>query len=102
MMCGIAGQTAAYAAAAVTPDHAVVAGPDFAGMVKAPAARQSSPCHGLTPDCMAKMGCVPTSALPERMPPLARPRTWQRVRYPRRVTPVAGLTVEPEVFPPIA
>ncbi len=100
MLLGIAGQTAAYAVVAVAPGHAMTKEAGCDGMMKA--VPRDTPCHGLTPDCIAKMGCSQASALPDHAPRLARPGAWQPVRYPRHMIPVTGLTVEPEIFPPIA
>ena len=34
--------------------------------------------------------------------PLSQPIMWRTIHYPSLLTPSTGLTVEPEVFPPIA
>jgi len=101
-MLAIVGQPAAYAALAITPAHTSDVGSACAGMVEMPAATKATPCHGLTLECLAQLGCMQASALPSQPNRPAKPVAWRSVHYPHGRMVVIGLTVEPEVFPPIA
>lgn len=104
-LLGALGQTVAYAQSAAAPIVAALdaAGSSNCGGMSMPTrVDKSSPCHGPTLDCIAKMGCLPASALPDQPMPLSQPIMWRTIHYPSLLTPSTGLTVEPEVFPPIA
>jgi len=58
------------------------------------------PCEGMTPDCIAKMGCAVSVAL---LPPLASDTAPKfRTAVPRiaPVSPLAGRNIGPEPEPP--
>lgn len=76
--------------------------PGCKGMSLVPGIVKSMPCPDQPLDCIGKMGCLHTSLLPDRAVPQPRLIVWQLIHYLGVVTPATGLTVEPEVFPPIA
>lgn len=58
------------------------------------------PCQGMTPDCVAKMGCAVAVAL---MPPLLSATPFEyRLSTPRQmpVAPLVGRETSPEPHPP--
>ena len=69
-------------------------------MQKAPQPAQK-PCKGLTPDCIATMGCVvPLAVTPNSM--LIEKVNHERMEYfPASVSSLAGLALVPEPEPPI-
>lgn len=102
---GAVGQTMVYAqpmTSATIPVTRTTVSSDCAGMTMKATFKKSVPCQGLTLDCIAKMGCVPASALPGQSVVLSRSIAWTAICYPRGHLTAGGLTVEPEVFPPIA
>jgi len=101
---GVATQTFAYAQQTTGSVVSRVTGGrrvECVGMAMKPSAEKQAPCHGLTLDCIAKMGCIPASALADQPVPIARSIVWRTVVYTDGHSAAAGLTVEPEVFPPI-
>lgn len=112
-LLGLIGQEAAFArvlptaqaaqtiAAAQTDPGQMSA--DCAEMMKlAQQPQPGAPCQGMTPDCIAKMGCaVPVALIP---PLLGAAPTQFRLLAPRQ-TPVArlvGREISPEPHPPAA
>jgi hypothetical protein len=61
----------------------------------------STPCKGLTPTCIGSMGCVANLAVPVTPPPTPVSIRRAAVSYSSTVTPLAGISTEPELFPPI-
>ena len=104
-LLGPAGQTVAYAQPA-TAAAAITTGAhgksDCEGLFSHTRVVESVPCRDLPLDCVGKMGCLQTSVLPDRAVLKRRSIVWQTIHYPDMVTPATGLTVKPEVFPPIA
>lgn len=110
-LLGLIGQESAFArvvpAAQAAQTSAVVQtdsgqmSADCAEMMKlAQQPQQDTPCQGMTPDCVAKMGCsVPVALIP---PLLGAAPTKFRLLAPRQM-PVArliGREVSPEPHPP--
>ncbi len=60
------------------------------------------PCTMTTPDCVKKMVCLQTIALPERAGFDVRPVTFSAVTYRVSASMHPGLTPEPELSPPLA
>ncbi len=110
VLLGTAGQAMAYATpmAPATPMTAAPvarqsAAMDCAGMAVAAPDNGQQPCETMLFDCLAKPGCAGVSLLPVPTGHArAAPVSHNRIYYPSRVASIAGLTVEPEVFPPIA
>lgn len=114
-LLGLVGQEAAFARAmpsAQAGQAAVVAdaaqtdvdqmSPDCAEMMRlAPQPPKSdTPCQGMTPDCVAKMGCaVPVAVIP---PLLGATPTRFRLLAPRQMTVarLVGREISPEIHPP--
>lgn len=102
---GLVGQTAVYAMAplaapAVSTIEVAAPSSDCAGMQMADG--EDMPCAGVTLDCIAKMGCIAPPALAPAAELSSRPVTYGTVAYAISPETAAGLTVSPEVFPPIA
>lgn len=111
-LLGLLGQEAAFARAMpnAQAEQAVVAAqtdvdqmsPECAEMMRLAQQPQQSdiPCQGMTPDCVAKMGCaVPVALIP---PFLGAVPTGIRLLSPRQM-PVAALIgreISPEPHPP--
>jgi len=72
---------------------------DMAGM--ADGQQPMTPCKGLTPTCIDSMGCVINLAVPVKPPPTPVSVRWAAVSYSSTVTPLAGVSTEPELSPPI-
>jgi hypothetical protein len=60
-----------------------------------------TPCKGLTPTCLDRMGCVINLAVPMMPPPNPVSVRWAAVSYSSTVTPLTGVSTEPELSPPI-
>ncbi len=102
---GLVGQTAVYAMAPVAAPAVAsieVAAPtmDCAGMTMPDG--ETMPCEGITLDCIAKMGCIAPPALTPSAELSSPTVTYARAAYEIRRASFAGLTVSPEIFPPIA
>ena len=111
-LLGLMGQDAAFAqvmpsaqagrAVAAAPADTGKMSPECAEMMRlAPQPVPSDiPCQGMTPDCVAKMGCaVPVAVVP---PLLGATPTRFRLLVPRQM-PVArlvGREISPEIHPP--
>ena len=111
-LLGLMGQEAAFAqampnaqanqaAAAVPADTGEMSDNCAEMMSRAKTPPQSgTPCQGMTPDCVAKMGCaVPVALIP---PYLGAVATAIRLLAPRqmRVAPLIGRETSPEPHPP--
>lgn len=59
------------------------------------------PCKGKIPNCYSSMGCIFMVAFPPGYTPTATQLVWSRVVYPGTVTWHAGLSLEPDLGPPI-
>ena len=84
--------------ASVTAPHATISATmDMAGDCNNPA----SPCKGLTPACIDSMGCLMTAALPAAPLSASVPVQWAEASYAPATAVLAGVTPDPELFPPI-
>ena len=68
----------------------------------AAAPKSKMPCNTITPDCVKKMVCLQTVALPERGDLNVGPAIFATVSYRVSVSLLSGLTIEPELSPPLA
>lgn len=59
------------------------------------------PCRGLMPDCVKQMGCIGSPNLPSRSDELRGPASYSAVVYSRPAESSTGLSIEPDLFPPI-
>ena len=59
------------------------------------------PCANLAPGCIDHIGCVVVPALPVLPNSLPVALRWTAVAYAFTAVSLAGLTVEPELSPPI-
>ena len=64
--------------------------------------RIKMPCDTIVPDCVKKMACLQTAALPERWEASIGVATFAVVTYPVSLRLLAGLTQKPELSPPLA
>jgi hypothetical protein len=53
------------------------------------------------PNCIDHYGCLTVQALPTTPALLAEPFQWAAVAYEFGTAPLLGLSVKPELFPPI-
>ncbi len=70
---------------------------DMAGGCAAPQA----PCTGHMPNCVDHVGCVTVSALPTSPTSIAAPVEWTLLDYDLAPESPAGISVKPELSPPI-
>jgi hypothetical protein len=90
-------QTIRYAdAISLQPDLPMTA---MAGMANGQ--QPMTPCKGLTPTCIGSMGCVINVAVPVTPPANPVSIRCATVSYSSMVAPLAGVSTEPELFPPI-
>mgnify|MGYP000273470758 CR=1 FL=1 len=59
------------------------------------------PCKGKIPNCYSSMGCIFLVAIPPAYTPTATQLAWSRVAYPSVASSHAGLSLEPDLGPPI-
>ena len=59
------------------------------------------PCKGKIPNCYSSTGCIFMVALPPAYTPTATQLVWSRVVYPGVASSHAGLSLEPDLGPPI-
>ena len=59
------------------------------------------PCTGHTPNCVDHVGCITVSALPTSPTSIAVPVEWTSLDYDLVPESLAGISVEPELSPPI-
>jgi hypothetical protein len=59
-------------------------------------------CKGIMPDCVKQMGCVGSPNVASRSAQMQRRVFYTRVIYWSLAEKRAGLSVEPDLFPPIA
>jgi hypothetical protein len=67
-----------------------------------PAPLKQVPCKGISLDCAKEFGCISTPALPAPSTALGSPTVYGRVAYWPPATSRAGLSIKPDLFPPIA
>jgi hypothetical protein len=56
---------------------------------------------GTVPNCVDHVGCVTVSALPTSPTSIAAPVEWTLLDYDLAPEPLAGISVKPELSPPI-
>jgi hypothetical protein len=67
-----------------------------------PAPMKQVPCKGMSLDCAKQVGCVSSPALPAPSTALWSPTAYEHVAYCSPVASRAGLSIKPDLFPPIA
>lgn len=70
---------------------------DMAGCCDSPHA----PCTGHLPNCLNHAGCITVSALPTSPTSIAVPVEWTSLGYDIAPESLAGISVKPEISPPI-
>ena len=68
----------------------------------APAGAPDMPCKGKIPDCADSLGCAVFVDLPARPHGAPVAVHWTKVAWSAAQPSLAGLTLEPELTPPIA
>jgi len=63
---------------------------------------QLMPCKGIMPDCVKQMGCIGSPGVASRSGEMQRRVSYTTVIYWSPAEERAGLSVEPDLFPPIA
>ena len=59
------------------------------------------PCKSKLPNCFSSIGCIFMVALPPAYTPTATQLTWLRVVYTSVTSSQAGMSLEPDLGPPI-
>jgi hypothetical protein len=59
------------------------------------------PCTGHMPNCLDHGGCITVSAMPASPATIAVPVAWASLDYARAPQALAGISVKPELTPPI-
>lgn len=59
------------------------------------------PCKGMTPICIDSLGCVINIGVPAASPLASIPFEWGVVSYFFSLAALAGVSIEPELSPPI-
>lgn len=59
------------------------------------------PCTGHAPNCLDHVGCITVSALPASPTAVAVPVEWTSLDYDLAPVSLAGISVQPELSPPI-
>jgi hypothetical protein len=67
-----------------------------------PAPMKQEPCKGISVDCAKEVGCISSPALPAPSLALGTPAVYGHVAYSLLATSRAGLSIKPDLFPPIA
>jgi hypothetical protein len=67
-----------------------------------PASMKQVPCKGISLDCAKQLGCISLPALPAPSNALTSPTVYGHVVYWSLLASRAGLTLKPDLFPPIA
>jgi hypothetical protein len=67
-----------------------------------PAPMKQVPCKGISLDCAKEFGCISSPALPAPSTALGTPTVYGRLAYWPPATSRAGLSIKPDLFPPIA
>lgn len=104
-LLGLLGQEAALACATPVEQAAASAQmsadcAEMMGLAKPQPQPEKQPCQGMTPDCIAKMGCaVPVALLPPPFIDLA-PQLGTAAPRQASVAPLAGRDTSPEPEPP--
>ena len=107
-VAGLFGQTTVRAmpmqALAAEASSEVAAADHCAQMAEAaaePATQPDGPCKQMTPECIGKMGCAVAVMEPPQRAVDAAPVRYASVAYRRVSEAHPGLSVSPELFPPI-
>ena len=64
-------------------------------------AGHKAPCSGHMPNCLDHGGCITASVLPPSPSSIAIPVEWASVDYQLAPQPLDGISVKPELSPPI-
>jgi hypothetical protein len=65
--------------------------------------KKQAPCKGISLDCATQLGCILSPALPALSTALGFPIAYGRLSYwPHLTTALAGLSIKPNLHPPIA
>ena len=67
-----------------------------------PAPMKQVPCKGISLDCANQVGCISSPALPAPATALGSPTAYGHVAYWSPLVSRAGLSIKPDLFPPIA
>jgi hypothetical protein len=67
-----------------------------------PAPMKQVPCKGILLDCAKQLGCITSQALPASLTALGSPTAYGCVAYWPPLASRTGLSVKPDLFPPIA
>ena len=67
-----------------------------------PAPMKQVPCKGISLDCANHVGCISSPALLAPSTALGSPTAYGRVAYWSPLASRAGLSIKPDLFPPIA
>ena len=59
------------------------------------------PCKSNLPNCFSSIGCIFMVAIPPAYTPTATPLTWSRVVYASVSSSQVGMSLEPDLGPPI-
>jgi hypothetical protein len=68
----------------------------------APEPMKQVPCKGISLDCAKEFGCISSPALPAPSTALGSPTFYGRVAYWPPATSRTGLSIKPDLFPPIS
>jgi hypothetical protein len=60
------------------------------------------PCKGNMLDCVKQMGCIGSPTLPSRCDEVQTPASYTEVAYWSPTQALPGLSIEPDLFPPVA
>ena len=74
---------------------------NVAAMKDHPGPMKPVPCKGISLDCAKEFGCISSPALPAPSTALGSPTVYGRVAYWPPATSRAGLSIKPDLFPPI-
>jgi hypothetical protein len=67
-----------------------------------PSPMKQVPCKGISLDCAKQLGCISSQALPAPSTALGSPTAYGYVAYWPPLAWRAGLSLKPDLFPPIA
>lgn len=67
-----------------------------------PAPMKQVPCKGISLDCAKQVGCIYSPVLPAPLTALWSPTAYGRAAYCSPLASQAGLSIKPDLFPPIA
>jgi len=84
----------------ILPWNAAMAGTGHSDQMAGCAEHQAPPVKHM-PNCIDHYGCLTVQALPTSPAMLAVPYQWMSVAYITGATPMLGLSIEPELSPPI-